>query len=337
MKRRWLIIILILLTASCSGIGGIDPAPTETEAIAAIEPTTQVEPTAEASPEPTEAEAAPTFTVPPQPTFTETYFPANTQAPLPTAPQTILPNPPVIIAKVEGLQDWLFFLMGASQNGSWINAADVAEVFEEDTNFQLLTASDDGTWFSGRYLVHEHICDQYYVNTAPFSISESALGVAGNWPLRPRPVIEIPTKNEIYKTALATWLAEQSSSLPVPMISKIWRGDVEGNSTDEVFINASYFADPTGHNVEPGNYSVVLMRTVVGSEVATVKLAGDYYSKAAVNQFPLTYTLEFIADLNGDGRMEVVIGVSRWEGTGVMVYEIDLDQVQLVLSVICTL
>lgn len=102
-------------------------------------------------------------------------------------------------------------------------------------------------------------------------------------------------------------------------------------------MNASFFNDLTGHNVEPGNYSVVLMRTVVGSEVATVKLAGDYYSESVTNQFPLTYTLEFIADLNGDGRMEVVVSVSRWEGNGFMVFEIDGAQARLVLSVMCSL
>ncbi len=43
-----------------------------------------------------------------------------------------------------------------------------------------------------------------------------------------------------------------------------------------------------------------------------------------------------IGYLNADGLMEVVVGVSRWEGTGVMVFEVDGDEVQLVLSVMCS-
>ena len=335
MKPRWLFIILILLMASCS-TGGTSISPTDTEPAA---PT--------AAPSEAQEQTIPTSTITPTSTLEETSIPAPTQTDtpvpiytqvfVPTVPQTILPNPAAIIAKVESGKDWIFFLVGGSQNGDWISAGAVGPIFEEDTNFQLHWAFENMTWISGRYIVHEHICDQYYVNTEPFSISESAVGVAGDWPVRPRTVIEIPTKNEIYKTALAAWLVEQAPSQPIPMISKIWRVDVDGNGTDEVFTNATRFVESTGHNVEPRDYSVVLMRTVVGNEVATVKLAGDYYSEAAANQFPLTYTLEFIGDLNGDGKMEVVVGVSRWEGNGFMVFEIDGAQAQLVLSVMCAL
>jgi len=77
------------------------------------------------------------------------------------------------------------------------------------------------------------------------------------------------------------------------------------------------------------------MRTVIGSEVVTVELVGDYYTEEVVNAFPLTYNLEFIGDLNGDGTMEILIGVSQWEGTGVMVFDVNGKEVQLVLSAMC--
>jgi hypothetical protein len=243
----------------------------------------------------------------------------------------------VIVAKVKGLQDWIFYLVGGSQNGSWIGAGDVASNISGDIDVQYLRPHESDGRITGREVVYEQICDQYYVNFEPFSTSESAVGITGDWSALPRTPIEISPENEIYLTALAGWLVEQAPSQPIVNINRIWRVDLEGNGTEEVILNATRFAEPSGHDVEPRDYSVVLLRTVSGSGVSTIKLVGDYYSEAAQNQFPWTYTLEFIGDLNGDGRMEVVVGASRWEGSGVLVFDIDGENVQLIFSVGCFL
>ena len=269
------------------------------------------------------------------PSLTQTPEPDPTITQIPVATQTSIPNPAAIIAKVEG-GPISFILVGGSQNGNWISSADMEEEITVDSEYQLYTAYEFQDWITGKGLVYEPICDQHYVTFDPISISQSAVGVSGEWAVMPRTPLEISTDSEIYLQAVAAWLVEQAPSQPIVAINKIWQVDVEGDSVNEVFINATHFAEPTGHNVEPRDYSVVLMRTVIGSDVATVKLVGDYYSEAVANRFPLTYNLEFIGDLNADGQMEVVVGVSRWEGTGVMVFEIDGEDAQLVLSVMCS-
>lgn len=338
MKTRWFLILLIFLLAACSGTGTASPEPTQTESSPVPQPTSQDTATEQAAPQPTATEPLPSLTVPPQAPPTHTYAPAPdyTQAPLPTYPDTILPNPAAIIAQVSGRPN-SFQLVGGSQNGSWINAGDVAGVLSQNAEYQIHTADEFIGWVTGQSLVHELICNQYYVSTEPFSIDQSAVGIAADWPVTPRKPLEISPDQEVYLQAVAAWLVDQAPSQPIVAINRIWRVDLEGNGTEEVLINATRFAEPSGHNVEPRDYSVVLLRTVVGSDVATITLVGDYYAETAVNRFPLTYNLEFIGDLNGDGKMEVVIGVTRWEGSGVMVFEIDLDQVQLVLSVMCSL
>jgi hypothetical protein len=220
---------------------------------------------------------------------------------------------------------------------SWVQAADIAGVLADNMEYQIHTVDESLGWVTSQELVHEQLCDQYFVSLEPFSISETAVGVAGDWTIQPRKPLEISTDEEVYQKAVADWLVDQAPSQPIVSINKIWRVDLEGNGTEEVLINATRFAEPSGHNVEPRDYSVVLLRTVIGNQVATIELIGDYYTKAVENQFPLTYNLEFVGDLNGDGRMEVVVGIQRWEGTGVMVFEIDIDQVNLVLSGICHL
>lgn len=269
----------------------------------------------------------------PAPTQTPGPVPTITQSPIPT--QTSIPNPAAIIAKLDGGPN-SFILVGGSQNGNWINSADMEGEIALNSEYQILTAFEFQEWTTGNGLVYEPICDDYYETLDPFYISQSAVGVSGEWDVMPRIPQEISTDSDIYLEALAAWLVEQAPSQPVVAINKIWKVDLDGDGADEVFINATRYTEPTGHNVEPHDYSVVLMRTVLGSDVVTVKLIGDYYSETVANQFPMTYNLEFIGDLNADGQMEVVVGISRWESSGAMVFEIDGEDAQLVLSVMCS-
>ena len=321
MRRKQVgILFLVLAVASCSSPSVLSPTPTEVTEQVDLQPTLTPE-----------VDIANTVT--PLPEVTSTSTPTIT--PDPAAPELTNPLPAAIIARVEGGTN-SFLLVGGSQNGSWVSAVDMAGVIAADTKYQLYTAFEIENHVTGQELTFARLCDQHFITIDPPFTSQSAVGISGQWDVLPRTPLELSTDAEVYLRAVTAWQIEQAPSQPIPAINKIWKVDLEGNGTDEVFINGTHFAEPTGHNVEPRDYSVVLMRTVIGSEVVTVELIGDYYSEEVVNQFPLTYNLEFIGDLNGDGQMEVVVGVSRWEGTGVLVFEIDGEEANLVLSVMCS-
>lgn len=333
MKTRWPLILLILTLVSCSVQSTPEdpPSPTETPLPAAPTlteiPWTQT-PTLTHTAEPTETSPPPTNTALPAPT--------STQAPLPTSPPIILSNANAIIAKIKG-GPYEFFLVGGSQDGDWISAGDLADGLNVNTDYQVYFAYEFYSWYTGMSITHEHICDTYYVYLGLVPTEDSAVGVSGDWPVQPRTPLDISTDHEVYKKAVADWLVAQAPSQPIVNINRIWRVDLEGNGSEEVLLNASHFAESTGHHVEPRDYSVVLLRTVIGNDVVTKTLIGDYYPEAIEFRYPLTYTLEFVGDLNGDGKMEVVLGVSGWDSSGVMVYEIDRDQVRLVMNVLCRL
>lgn len=318
--KRISTILLILAAAGCSAPITPTTAPTEIANQVELPPTTT-------------PEIAITSTSTPFPT--DPFTPTPTLTPTPESTLSMLSQPAAIIARVEG-GPVSFLLVGGSQNGSWVSAGEIAGDLAAGSNFKLYTAFDSQGWVTGQELNYARTCDEHFITVDPAVAYQSAVGVSGEWDILPRIPVELSTDLEVYLKAITGWQIEQAPSMPIPLIDRIWKVDLEGDGTDEVFINGTRYAEPTGHNVGPRDYSVVLMRKVIGSEVVTVELVSAYYTEEIINHFPLTYNLEFIGDLNGDGRMEVVIGVSRWEGTGVMVFEIDGVQADLVLSALCT-
>ena len=317
LKKLVGILFLILAVAGCSSPTDLSPTPTVFMEQVVFQPTLTPE-----------LISAATSTSLPEATSNPTAIPATPQPPI--------SDPSVILARVKGGLN-SFFVVGGSHNGSWQSPVDVAAGTSFETEFQIFSAFDLKDQISGQEPMLEPICNQYFINLNMPSLSQSAVGVSGQWDVLPRLPLELSVDAEVHLRAITAWQIEQAPSMPIPFIDKVWMIDIEGNGTDEVFINGTRYAEPTGHNVGPRDYSVVLMRTEIGSELVTKVLVGDYYSEDAENQFPLTYNLEFIGDLNGDGKLEVVVGVSRWEGSGVMIFEIDGADVQLVLSVMCSL
>ena len=331
MKTRWPLIAVIFLLASCSGPGTSEVPVPPTDPPPAAPTQTEVAWTETPTLPPTEA---PTDI--PLPTNTALPAPTSTQAPQPTAPQTFQPGEAAIIARLERGPN-AFYLVGGSQNGSWIGAGDQAESISIHDEYQIQTAFESQGWFTGEGFHQDPLCLTYYVDLEAVPITESVVGISADWQIQPRTPLEVSVDQVVYKQALAAWLVAQAPSQPIVAINKIWRVDLEGNGSEEVLLNATHFAESTGHHVEARDYSVIFLRTVIGNEVVTKTIIGDFYAEAMEFRYPLTYILEFVGDLNGDGKMEVVVGVSGWERSGVMIYEIDLDQVKLVLNVLCKL
>ncbi len=85
----------------------------------------------------------------------------------------------------------------------------------------------------------------------------------------------------------------------------------------------------------------MLLRHVTGGEAETVLVRGDVVTEveAGANNFPGGYLsaadLVAVADLDGDGWLEVVVGTRYYEGSGVAVYAWDGDAIDDVLVAGC--
>ena len=229
-----------------------------------------------------------------------------------------------------------FYLLGGTQDGKWLSPDAVVPDLAED-NYQVFSMSGSTGSTRGTEPAYEEFCRSYRVDLDSYPQGGRAVGITGDWDATPRLAQEIPTNSSTYIDELTDWLIGKGFTNPVVDISQILRVDLEGDGTDEVLISASHFVEPTHHSVEPGDYSLVIMRKVVGDSVETIPILGDYYYQEVVTQFPLTYAGAFTADLNGDGILEVLVEVERWESSGIIAFEIDGMTVHQVFEMLCEL
>lgn len=141
---------------------------------------------------------------------------------------------------------------------------------------------------------------------------------------RPRPVTVLPTTGAVYRAAVRDELVSRGLRAPAVNLTRVVRADLDGNGTDEVIVEARRFAEGSGlyppPSGQPGDYSLLLLRHVAGNRVQTTVLGAYVALRARDPNSPdfgplaHVYALAGVADLNGDGRMEVLTFGAYYEG-----------------------
>jgi len=259
--------------------------------------------------------------VPPTP-----VLPTGVPEPTPTQISSPVPTPlefsPVLYRR-SLFRFFEFQVIGGIQNERWLAAGEVAEYIQPGQAFDVY--APDG--FAGEaslvdygIFIQPSRCGAYYVGSDLDLDVPGLVGVARGWNVTYRRSQDLPMDTLVYQGAVGDWLVSQGVTQPEVRITRVVRVDIEGDGVDEVFINA-----------------ILLMRKVVGDSVVTVPVVTDVYiSPTAELTFPYTYLLVNLLDLNGDGFLEVIVDVSRWEGDGVMVYQVDGVNVTQALMSVCT-
>ena len=233
------------------------------------------------------------------------------------------------------------YLFGGSADGKWVKTEKVAKSIKGSTAFRVFGLNQElGKATGGKPKSAEaEVCSDLLVVPLRSAPNDGVIALSAPWNPLPRNPQVADRTQQAYVEAVREFLASRLTD-PKVKITRILRVDLDGDGEEEVLINATnYFNEddePPMDTAVVGSYSIVLLRRMVAGKVETELIAGESYLKDESSP-SYVYRIPAVLDLNGDGKLEVVVHSQYYEGSETTIYDCSGAKCNAVLSVGCGL
>jgi hypothetical protein len=236
------------------------------------------------------------------------------------------------------------YLLGATKDGKWIKADETAKTLPDESTYRVYGLTESLGEAKGRKAESEGLpCEETVFVALSDKPEKGVIALAAPWNALPRKPKLADTTQQVYIDAVRDFLKAKAIGEPDVKIDNIVRVDLDGQGEEEVLINATnYFEKDERVPMRSlaGSYSMVLLRRVVAGKVETQLVEGEFHPKAYGRKgdsfdAPNAYKVIAVLDLNGDGKMEIVVRSHYYEGEMTTIYQCDPKKAKEVLSSGC--
>ena len=242
------------------------------------------------------------------------------------------------------------YFFGGSESGKWVKADRATKSIGKKTTYQVYGLTKQGGQITGgKPKSVDEPCPDTLTVSLPSKPKDGVIGLAAPWNALPRTPVIADATQSVYVEAVRDFLKGRGVADPKVRITRILRVDLEGDGQEEVLISATnYFTNDKSNDTsaapfpeapvqapQPGSYSIVILRRVVDGNVQTKLVTGEVYAKADESVAQNVYNLAAVLDLNGDGKLEVIVHSFYYEGGQTTIYRCEPDKIEAALSVEC--
>ncbi len=227
-------------------------------------------------------------------------------------------------------------LIGGVQNGKWLTVKQIALKLKATTEFSLIgwNGIEEGGVTVGKRGEIEDVCQNFYRMKFDLTL-DSGVAIGSNAKWNPMPRVPKTIDSAAYKNIIAGVLKTKGLAKTTVKTEQAYSVDLEGDGKDEVILVSTFYKNGLASNANVGDYSFVLLRKIVGKTVQNIVVTGDFINRNIDFGAPNQYVLSSIADLNGDGKMEIIIYGEYYEGSWAEIYEIKGNKPTKVLETGC--
>jgi hypothetical protein len=232
------------------------------------------------------------------------------------------------------------YFFGASEKGKWIKAEKAAKTVGAETIYRVYGLTDSlGETKGGKPAPLEDVCMETMSVSLSSKPETGVIALAASWNALPRKPQIVDTTRQTDIDVVRNFLKGRGIKDPKVKIKHILRVDLDGDGEDEVLLCATNYLSAEDEEVPAGSpegsYSIVLLRQIVGGKPKTRVIAGEVHPDAKHSNAPNWYDVSAVLDLDGDGKLEVVVHSHYYEGGSTTIYRCTPSKITPLLEVAC--
>lgn len=230
------------------------------------------------------------------------------------------------------------YIIGAASDGHWLDSAKAAALIKPGASFRVYDLTRDmGTATASKPGSADEPCPDTHMTKLSPKPDRGAIALSASWNALPRKPRIADVTQPVYVEAVREFLAQHRLPQAAVKITQILRVDLDGDGSEEVLISATNYLTKDGvpSSAPGGSYSFVLLRRMVSGKVKTQLVAGEFYPHGKNFNAPNRYSVLALLDVDGDGKMEVIVESAYYEGGATTVYRCTPEKIEELVSTGC--